>query len=111
MTLDPTRDFEKIITDFEEMQARYQSALASKAAAEDNERREREAYFHRQRADYEESQRRDRRCALVQRFIDLLGSLIQELEWGQVSELNRKTRNLEADMSFQIRSGVLKNGQ
>ncbi len=111
MTIDPTKDFEEVISSFEKMQADYEQALAAKAAAENNERLSREAYFHQQRMAYEESQKRDRRCAIVQGFIDKLTQLIEEIEWGQTTDLATKVTNLGSAMDFQLRTKGLKDGR
>ncbi|MBD0345469.1 MAG: hypothetical protein ICV63_11740 [Coleofasciculus sp. Co-bin14] len=111
MTLDPTKDFEQVISDFEKLQADYQAALAAKAAAEDNERRQREAYFQQQQIAYEESQKRDRRCAIVQEFIDQLTVLIEQIEWGELNNLPAKVTSLGSGMDFQLRTRGLRDGR
>ena len=111
MTLDPTKDFEQVISNFEKLQTDYEAALAAKAASEDNERRQREAYFQAQQIAYEESQKRDRRCVIVQEFIDRLGEIIQQIEWGELSNLPTKITSLGSGMDFQLRTRGLRDGR
>jgi hypothetical protein len=111
MTLDPTKHFDQIISDFEELQTNYTAALAAKAAQENNERRQREAYFQAQQIAYQELQERDRRCVIVQEFMDTLTEIIQLVEWGQVIDLPTKITNLGSGMDFQLRTRGLKDGR
>jgi membrane-bound lytic murein transglycosylase MltF len=108
---DPTQNFEQVISDFEKQQADYQAALIAKQAHEDNERRLREAYFQQQRIAYEEGQKRDRRCELVQEIIGKVSDVIQSLEWGQTESIAEKLTSIEAGMQWLLTTGALRDGK
>jgi hypothetical protein len=111
MTLDPAKDFNQVIEDFERLQADYQAALTARANAEDNERRLREAHFHEQQFLYLESQKRHRRGELVQETISRISEVIQEIEWGHCSNLGGKLTPIESQMDWLLRTGVLRDGK
>ncbi len=111
MTLDPSKDFEQIITDFEKLQADYQAALVFKAVQEENERVQREVYFQQLQLANEESQKRERRCVIVQEFIDKLTELVQQIEWGDLCNLSAKITSLENGMDFPLRTRGLRDGR
>jgi hypothetical protein len=47
----------------------------------------------------------------VQKFIDILTEVIQQMEWGHAFDLNEKLQNLAQNMDFQIRNRLLHEGR
>ncbi len=107
----PNVNYEQVIEDFERQQAAYQAALEARELAKQNEEVQRQIAFQQQQMLYEEVQKTNRRCERVQKVIDVLSSIIQEVEWGSCTRLNERLRSVESSMSFDINNRMLKDGR
>lgn len=110
--LDPTKDFDQVIANFEQLQNDYQAALAAREAQKRNEELHRQACFAEQQRIYENQQKCDRRVAFCQKLIEQLGLIISEFEsQGRTISTLEKIRSTQHLIKHPLETGRIRSGE